>query len=297
MKYIQPYDQPSTPTAPYVDLNEASGVDGSVPPAKFFNNLQAEILAVIAYARLTPSDGDLNQLLEAILALMPAPSGAPSDASLVHYAVAAGDPNALIVTPLPVAVGLGNGFTLFFIAAADSTAADVTMTVNLSGGGTLVKYVRRADAASLQPRDIRAGRLNAAVYDGTQFRLALAAGVVVDNATIQGDGSSASPLAVKTQQSLTDNGYIIHPNGFIEQWGYVAAPSDQGGFDITFPIPFPNACFNVSPVAANTSEHPIMDVWPQLVSKTTSGARLYQQSGGAIGWVAASGYYWRAIGK
>ena len=53
MQYIQPYDQPSNPTAPYVDLNAAAGIDGSVPPAQFFNATQAEILNVITGAGLT----------------------------------------------------------------------------------------------------------------------------------------------------------------------------------------------------------------------------------------------------
>jgi hypothetical protein len=188
MKFIQPYDQPSNPTAPYVDLNEAMGVDGSVPPAKFFNNLQAEVLAVITAAGLTPSDGDLTQLLQAIIALMPSPSGGPSDASLVHWATDSGGVNNLIVTPSPVAAGLAAGFTIFLVPA-NTVTGNASITVNLSPSGSITKNIRRDDLADLAPGDIKAARLCCLVYDGTQFRLAwVYRGVVTDNITIGGNG-------------------------------------------------------------------------------------------------------------
>lgn len=70
MKYIQPFDKPTLPSAPYVDLNAATGVDGSIPPAQFFNDTQAELLNVITYAGLTPSSSTLTQLLDAIIAII-----------------------------------------------------------------------------------------------------------------------------------------------------------------------------------------------------------------------------------
>jgi hypothetical protein len=161
MKFVQPYDQPSDPDAPYLDLNAATGVDGSIPPAKFFNNIQAEILEVITQAGITPSDADLTQLYQAILALMPSPVGGPSDASLVHYAVDAGAANALIVTPSPVTASVSTGFTILVVPNAD----------------------------------IKAGRLTALTYDGTSFRIVwVQRAVVTDGVTITGDGTDASPL-------------------------------------------------------------------------------------------------------
>ena len=43
---------------------------------------------------------------------------------------------------------------------------------------------------------------------------------------------------------LTDDGYLILPNGFILQWGQETAAT--GSETVTFPIPFPNECLNVT---------------------------------------------------
>jgi hypothetical protein len=194
MKFVQPYDQPSDPDAPYLDLNAATGVDGSIPPAKFFNNIQAEILEVITQAGITPSDADLTQLYQAILALMPSPVGGPSDASLVHYAVDAGAANALIVTPSPVTASVSTGFTILVVPNADQTGS-ATITVNLDPSGSVAKNIKRNDNSALVPGDIKAGRLTALTYDGTSFRIVwVQRAVVTDGVTITGDGTDASPL-------------------------------------------------------------------------------------------------------
>lgn len=61
---------PEDPTPDYIDGNRAAGITGSYPPAKFFNQLQSEVLNVIEGAGLTPSAANLSQLYEAILALI-----------------------------------------------------------------------------------------------------------------------------------------------------------------------------------------------------------------------------------
>ena len=64
MDYISPYG--AAPGDPYVDDNEALEIDGSIPPAQFFNDAQAELLNVITGAGLVPSSADLTQLRQAI---------------------------------------------------------------------------------------------------------------------------------------------------------------------------------------------------------------------------------------
>jgi hypothetical protein len=297
MKYIQPFDQPSNPSAPYVDLNEAMGVDGSIPPAKFFNDVQTEILNVIAAAGITPSDADLNQLLDAILSFIPTPTGAPSDASLVHFGIDEGVANAYVVTPSPGVAGVAQGLSIFFVPLSESTGAS-TLTVNPSVGAPILKSLVRDDLTAIGAGDVKAGRLHLAVFDGAKFRLAWSSrSIVVDGVTLEGAGTIVSPFKVRTVQSLAETGYIVHPNGMIEQWGRVSVPATQGPFDITFPIAFPVACYNVQATLENSSEHEIMDCWAQVVSKTQSGCRLYQQGAGAFGSVYATGCYWRALGK
>ena len=63
MKWIAPHGATSA-SERYV--NAQPTVAGSNPDAKFFNNVQDELLAVITAANLTPSDTNLHQLLDAI---------------------------------------------------------------------------------------------------------------------------------------------------------------------------------------------------------------------------------------
>jgi hypothetical protein len=200
LRYVQPYDQPSNPTAPYVDLNESMGVDGSVFPAKFFNNIQAELLNVIVAGGLTPDDAVLDQLLQAIQNLIPPPSGGPSDASLVHFGSDTGTANSLIVTPSPVTSSVGVGWTLFFIPAVTNTGA-TNITINLSPSGNTMRSLRRANGTALQAGDLVAGQLACAVCtDGVNFRMAWLHNrdVVSDGTTVFGNGTASNPLSART---------------------------------------------------------------------------------------------------
>ena len=78
MKYNQPLDQPSNPTAPYINGNPAAGIQGSIVPGESIEYDQREIIEVITRANvrgytdfsgsacLTPANSDLTQLRKAI---------------------------------------------------------------------------------------------------------------------------------------------------------------------------------------------------------------------------------------
>lgn len=66
MKYNQPFDQPSSPNAPYVDGNPSAGIQGSIVPAASIEFPQREIVTAIQAAGLNPDNGDLTQLLQMI---------------------------------------------------------------------------------------------------------------------------------------------------------------------------------------------------------------------------------------
>jgi len=66
MKYNQPYDQPSSPNAPYVDGNPAAGIQGSIVPAAAIEYPQRELIAAIQAAGLAPTNADLAQLVKAL---------------------------------------------------------------------------------------------------------------------------------------------------------------------------------------------------------------------------------------
>jgi len=93
--------------------------------------------------------------------------------------------------------------------------------------------------------------------------------------------------------SAASNGYVKLPNGLIIQWGF---DSTSFGNTTTFPIAFPNNCFNVS-VTLNTSVNSTQSgvaIYCAIYSKTTTGFTTQ-----GIGWNSASvsGKYWFAIGN
>ena len=50
----------------------------------------------------------------------------------------------------------------------------------------------------------------------------------------------------------TENGYLRLPNGFIMQWGQETVGDDTE--TVIFPIPFPNACLNVTSTAYKSGD-------------------------------------------
>jgi hypothetical protein len=69
MKYYQPFGD-ANPNASYTNGNAGLGIRGSIPDARAIEHTQREILAVIAWAGLTPAEGTLTQLRDAIVAKM-----------------------------------------------------------------------------------------------------------------------------------------------------------------------------------------------------------------------------------
>lgn len=69
MKYNAPSNTPATilvPEPPYIDGNPAGGIKGSIPPAAAIEHPMREILNVITFPGLVPTESDLTQLLQAI---------------------------------------------------------------------------------------------------------------------------------------------------------------------------------------------------------------------------------------
>jgi hypothetical protein len=67
MEYVPPTNgDTEDPDRVYTDGTAGVPGSGSIPPAEFFNTLQAELLALIEGASLTPDSEDLAQLLAAV---------------------------------------------------------------------------------------------------------------------------------------------------------------------------------------------------------------------------------------
>lgn len=223
-----PYDQSSDPSALYTNGNAVSGIDGSIPDAAFFNDLYDELLEVIDFAGLTPSDADHTQLRKAIQAMIPTPSGAPSDASLVHVADDTGTANALVLAPSPAMTSLAKGAIILTWPSATAVAGAATATVTINGAPVTDDLVRD-DGAELATGDLIAARLALLQFDGVKWRLlGCRRAVSVDGTSIMGTGLPDSPLraAPKSSGRGTDVGQEIRQHIYIA--GFALAPYAAG---------------------------------------------------------------------
>lgn len=82
MKYNPPFGS-ADPNSPYIDRDTPGAIAGSRVPAKAIEHPQREIMAVIAAGGLTPSPGDLTQLLQAIQQLISAATGGGDTSNFV----------------------------------------------------------------------------------------------------------------------------------------------------------------------------------------------------------------------
>jgi len=75
MEYVKPRNTPLTelaPRPPYWDGERSAGVVGAIPPAKAFTDPQMEIVNAIIGAGLVPDTNNLDQLFQAIQAMIAA---------------------------------------------------------------------------------------------------------------------------------------------------------------------------------------------------------------------------------
>ncbi len=120
--------------------------------------------------------------------------------------------------------------------------------------------------------------------------LAITGGVAAGT-TLVGNGTILAPTAASFSAAL--DGYKVDVStGIIEQWGFVATPSS--GSSVTFPIKFPNACFNVQlcavyPGSGNTAVVQIIN------SPTANGFSWLTGTVFPINGICS--VYWRAIGN
>ncbi|WP_416346114.1 gp53-like domain-containing protein, partial [Acinetobacter sp. WCHAc060033] len=70
-------------------------------------------------------------------------------------------------------------------------------------------------------------------------------GAVFGSASFDGSGNIVINTTYNSARNLNENGYIIHPDGRVEQWGYIAGGADEQIYTVNFPITFPNQCSNI----------------------------------------------------
>ena len=107
--------------------------------------------------------------------------------------------------------------------------------------------------------------------------------------------SSRTVLDPTYNACLAINGYQKLPSGLIMQWGQSPNPATQLQTTVTFPIPFPTACLNVSATVSNPTGNVGApgDYWTQIVSYTNINVVFVLQSSQATG---AGNTHWFAVG-
>lgn len=140
----------------------------------------------------------------------------------------------------------GTQFQLTGIYSAATTTAsgivELATNAEAQAGTDAVRAVTPAALASVTSTTTRAGLIETATDAEAQ---ALSIGTTAITPATLG-------MALKgSNQSLTSNGYQIFPGGLILQWGSATAVGSSG--TITFPIPFPNACFSVTSIQHSSS--------------------------------------------
>ncbi|MFN3048780.1 phage tail protein [Pseudomonas alloputida] len=112
------------------------------------------------------------------------------------------------------------------------------------------------------------------------------------NSWVLAGGSAEDMYSPLFHSSLGPAGWAKRPDGLIEQWGQ--GQTDANGLIyITFPIAFPNAVFNITPMHLGSLSlmHNVMGA---TITKTSCQVRIQNSANAAqAGWTAM----WRAIGN
>lgn len=174
MKYRQPFDQPSAPNASYQNANPALGSKGSILDIIAVENLQREVVQIIADFGLTPSDGDLTQLWQALRSIL---------------ATDTGTADAVICTLTPALPATPRIGTRIFVKKMN---ADNTGALNITHNGTTYPILD-ATGAGLAAGAAPANYLMELVFTGTAWLFvnrALTATPVSSLTGVSGEGVS-----------------------------------------------------------------------------------------------------------
>jgi hypothetical protein len=156
MQYNQPFDQPGSPNAAFVNGNPGTGTPGSIPPAAAIEYPQREIVNVITDAGITPANGDLQQLAKAV-----------QSGKLTYGTDTGGTVNALVVNDLlPAIASLRDGMTFIIKVGVQNTGPS---TLNVGTGGVSILHV---DGSTLSDGELYAGGAACFVYMTGHFQLA-----------------------------------------------------------------------------------------------------------------------------
>lgn len=308
MKYTPPIG--GAANDPYVDVNPATGVDGSIVPAAAIEGPQRELHNLIEGLGGVPDPENYSQLVDWLLASFANIGG---NASQLFRVLTANqfDDSTYVATTAFVRRAMGSaaghatisGNTTLTAAHAGkvcffSAAAVATLPLASScPAGTLIHFCTQTSGAASVLRQ-GTDTITASSAASTLTSLAILDGETLtleSNGSTQWvvvDGTAALKFGGGFGTSLAGSGYQKLPSGLIIQWG--AATSGAGGsVAITYPIAFPSgvlfaASFILSgALSAATS---------QCGGGTTTGNTLYAQTAGTVNGIAGVTLRYLSIG-
>lgn len=279
----------------FADEDPALGRQGSLIPSAWGNAITQELLNVIQAAGLEPNEEQTNQLLEAIRTLVPERSA---------FARVSGT-LALPATAFGV-YGLADGGAAATVTlpSTEELVDDTELLLFANHANTATVQVKAATGQSVQGPAALMGASTTAFMlpfggDWVRLRSEKAQGrwvVVASCANARMDMLDVRVSALESgSSSLTKNGYKIHADGLIEQWGVQEnANLNSTVVPVVFPLRFPEALFTLSV----TMSSPLMNnsIVP-IVLKGTETLSGFSASGDHNIETAVGNIYWNAKGK
>ncbi len=207
MKYWPPYGS-TDPNASYVNGDPATGVEGSIPDCRGFEQPQREILAVIVAAGLTPDETVLTQLRDALGKLyapakarywmLKSPSGtipASIDTRMANWASLAAYMPASTINASAGTITIGAADAGVYAVGAGSAVLQATsidiIGVRINGGSGLYQSMQSPADVTLQDPGCAGILVFAAgdVIDATYFQARSGGG---SNTLVSSDGYFAA---------------------------------------------------------------------------------------------------------
>ncbi|MEJ5137272.1 MULTISPECIES: gp53-like domain-containing protein [Acinetobacter] len=135
-------------------------------------------------------------------------------------------------------------------AGNQNTTGNAATATKLATGRTIGGIAFDGTANINLPGVNTAGNQNTTGNAATATKLANArnialSGAVSGSANFDGSGNITINTTLNSGKNYQENGYRIHPDGLIEQWGFVEGSSEEVIKTVYFPISFSNKCLNI----------------------------------------------------
>lgn len=281
---LTPPDPPASPSEGFPSNGAPqTGTPASKPGEYWFYAVGMEIFNVISGAELTPDHTTLNQLFQAIQALI-----AASSPTVSHDRVYKENATFAPGVTDGKAVYYDSGNSRFDLAIADGSAAqnvrgiaDVTnsevtlfgpvdgLLSGLTPGAYYLSDTTAGEMTATPPaQQVRMGIAKSATEFAVDIDPSVGAATTSQKGIVELATDAEAAVGTDTERAMTpanffslpkslaSDGYITLPGGLILQWGNAGTfASNNQSKAITFPLAFPTACLLASPLGSSGKPH------------------------------------------